>query len=251
MVAAVVAVGLGEDDPVATDMVDGADMLLVRSDDSHMLANLAEQLALALASGPPIAEIALEPALVLTAIIVIVAIELVQLALPPFAVVRVMEAGCGPAEVTRAFRCPPVLRPVAIGAEAAILVLAEAAAAEEAAGVGPAIAFIAEPRLAIVARTIIVTAETPLAAPAFVIAEPPHILAAAALCVLVTEPAGDLVACAFEKAAVPVVIVAVPAARGAAAFAIIASETGARLAPASAALVTVISHGNSSLFEPA
>src|SRR4249919_1837303 len=107
MVAAVVAVGLGEDDPVATDMVDGADMLLVRSDDSHMLANLAEQLALALASGPPIAEIALEPALVLTAIIVIVAIELVQLALPPFAVVRVMEAGCGPAEVTLAFRWTP------------------------------------------------------------------------------------------------------------------------------------------------
>ena len=114
MVAAVIAVTLGEDDPVAADMVDGADMLLVRSDDSHMLADLAEQLAFALASGPPIAEIALEPALVLTAIIVIVAVELVQLALPAFAVVRVMEAGCAPAEVALAFRCPRVLRPAAI-----------------------------------------------------------------------------------------------------------------------------------------
>ena len=92
MVVAVFAVALGKNDPVAADMVDGADMLLVRPNDRHMFADLAEQLALALPRGPPVGKVALEPALVLTAIVVIVAIEFVQLALAPFAVVRVVEA---------------------------------------------------------------------------------------------------------------------------------------------------------------
>ena len=48
MMAAVFAVVLGQDDAVAADMVDLADLLLVGADHGHMLADLAEQLALAL-----------------------------------------------------------------------------------------------------------------------------------------------------------------------------------------------------------
>src|SRR5919112_1558091 len=43
MCAAALRVGLGQDNPVARDLVDGADMLVVISDDFHMFADLAEQ----------------------------------------------------------------------------------------------------------------------------------------------------------------------------------------------------------------
>ena len=47
MDAAAVGIALGQDQAVAGDAVDGADMLAVAADDFHMLADLAEQLALA------------------------------------------------------------------------------------------------------------------------------------------------------------------------------------------------------------
>src|SRR5215217_7173002 len=43
MRAAAFRVGLGEDDAVAADLVDGADMLVVVADDFHMFADAAEQ----------------------------------------------------------------------------------------------------------------------------------------------------------------------------------------------------------------
>ena len=83
MRAAAVRVGLGQDDAVAGDLVDGADMLLVVADDFHMLADLAEQAALLHAAFAPAAEVVFEARLVLAAIVVIVAVELVDLAPAP------------------------------------------------------------------------------------------------------------------------------------------------------------------------
>src|SRR5688572_30648446 len=56
MGAAGVLVRLGQDDAIAGDPVHRADMLLVAADDFHMLADLAEHLALGLALRPPIAK---------------------------------------------------------------------------------------------------------------------------------------------------------------------------------------------------
>src|SRR5262249_43283063 len=81
--AAAVGVGLGEDDPITGDAVDGADMLLVVTDHFHMLADLAEQAAFLHALFAPAAKLAFEPRLILAMIVVIVAVELVELALPP------------------------------------------------------------------------------------------------------------------------------------------------------------------------
>ena len=90
--AAAVGVGLGQDDAVAGDLVDRADMLVVVADDFHMLADLAEQAALLLAAFAPAAEVAFETRLVLAAVVVIVAVELVDVALAPAVVVRVLVA---------------------------------------------------------------------------------------------------------------------------------------------------------------
>jgi hypothetical protein len=64
-------------------------MLVVIADDFHMLADAAEHRALLHAPFAPAAEIAFEPRLVLAAIVVIVAVELVDLPLPPRMVMRV------------------------------------------------------------------------------------------------------------------------------------------------------------------
>ena len=72
--AAGIRVVLGQQDAVALDLVDGADMLAVRPDDLHMLVDLAAGRA-----GPggrcATSELVLEPRAVLLAIFVIVAVE--------------------------------------------------------------------------------------------------------------------------------------------------------------------------------
>ena len=83
-------VRLGQDDAVAGGPVDGADMLVVAADDFHMLADLAEQAALLLPPFAPAAELALEPRLVLAAIVVIIAVEVAHVSMPPRMVVRIM-----------------------------------------------------------------------------------------------------------------------------------------------------------------
>src|SRR5438874_3864630 len=82
-------IGLGKDDPVTSDPVDGSDMLIVRTDDLHMLTDLAEQLPLQLPALAPAAEVAFELHLMLAAIIVIVAVELAQVPVAHGAIVRV------------------------------------------------------------------------------------------------------------------------------------------------------------------
>src|SRR5437764_14876089 len=67
-------------------------MLVVAADDFHMLADLVEQAALLHPPLAPAGEIAFEPRLVLAAILVIVAVELAHVPLPPRMVVRVVLA---------------------------------------------------------------------------------------------------------------------------------------------------------------
>src|SRR5687767_2335984 len=72
--AAGVRVRLGENQPVAGHAVDRSDMLSVVPDDFHMLADLAEHLALALTALAPAAEVVLELRLMLAAVLVIIAV---------------------------------------------------------------------------------------------------------------------------------------------------------------------------------
>ena len=147
MMPAVLAVALGQDDAVAADAVDRADMLLVGSDHGHMLADVAEQLALALAGRPPVREFTLEPALVLAAIFVIVAVERVDLPPAPLAVMRVVQSPDAiPVNSRLAAPLSQPFGPAALRRIAAVepIFVAEGPAAGEAAGVGPAIAFVAE-----------------------------------------------------------------------------------------------------------
>ena len=89
--AARVLIVLGQDDAVAADLVDGADMRAVRTDHFHMLGDAAHMLALGLALLPPAAELLLELRLMLAAIFVIVAVELVDPLLAPLAVMPVVQ----------------------------------------------------------------------------------------------------------------------------------------------------------------
>src|SRR3546814_4634449 len=83
-------VALGEDDAVATHLVDRADMLSVRSHHLHMLRHAAQRLALVLAPLAPTAEFLLELGLMFTTIFIIVAIKLLHLPLAPFRIVAVV-----------------------------------------------------------------------------------------------------------------------------------------------------------------
>ena len=237
MVASIVAVALGEDDAVASNMVDGADLFLVRSNHAHMFTDLAEQLPLSLTLAAPVAEVAFEAVLVLAAIVVIVAIELVELALPPFAIVRVVDPADCRGRAARALRRPAVLRP-AVRRTAPIepVVAAEAASAEETAGVGAAIAFVAEPCLAVIPRGFVIAGEAALAPSAFFV-EAARIFVPAAFGLIVAKPTGYFVSGPFKETAFVF------------AMAEIVAKPATRLAPASAALIPVISHGNSSLFK--
>src|SRR4051812_26596449 len=87
--AAAVGVGPGEDDAVARGAVDGTDMLVVVADDFHMLANSAEHPALLAAACAPVREIVFEPRLVLAVVILVIAVEFVDLAPAPVMVVRI------------------------------------------------------------------------------------------------------------------------------------------------------------------
>src|SRR5690348_5414579 len=89
MNAAAVRVRLGQDDPVAGDLVDGSDMLVVASDHLHVLMHLAQHAALVLPFLSPAAEIAFELRLVLAPIVVIVAVELAHVAVAPAMIMRV------------------------------------------------------------------------------------------------------------------------------------------------------------------
>src|SRR5438105_13956243 len=82
-------IGFGENDPVAGDTVDSADMLVVVADDFHMLADLTEQAPLLLAPLAPAAKIAFEARLMFAAIILIVAIDVAEVPLAPATIVRV------------------------------------------------------------------------------------------------------------------------------------------------------------------
>ena len=90
-----VGIGLGEEDAVAAHLVDRADMAAVGADHLHMLVDLAERLALALALRTPAAELLLELRLMLAAIFVIVAVEIVDLAPPPFRIMRIVDVAAG------------------------------------------------------------------------------------------------------------------------------------------------------------
>src|SRR5437764_3886536 len=94
-------------------------MLVVAADDFHMLADLVEQAALLHPPLAPAGEIALEPRLVLAAILVIVAIEIAHVPLPPRIIVRVVVAA---------------LLALAPAAAALILLPTEAAGGEELVG---------------------------------------------------------------------------------------------------------------------
>src|SRR5437868_2519708 len=87
---AALRIGPGEDDAVAGDLVDRADMLVVVADYIHMLADLAEQAALGLAALAPAAEVAFELRLTFATVIVIVAVELAQLPVAPRSVMGVV-----------------------------------------------------------------------------------------------------------------------------------------------------------------
>src|SRR4051812_42928853 len=82
-------VRLGEDDPIPGDAVDRADVLVIAADDFHMLADLAEQAALLCPAFAPAGEIVLEPRLVFAAIVVVVAVELVEMAPAKLMIMRI------------------------------------------------------------------------------------------------------------------------------------------------------------------
>ena len=81
----------GADDKVASGLVDLADMIIVLTDDFHMLADLAEQAALVLPLLAPAGEVVFETRLVLAAIVVIVAVEARDLTIAPAAIIWVEE----------------------------------------------------------------------------------------------------------------------------------------------------------------
>jgi hypothetical protein len=115
-------------------------MLVVVTDDFHLLANLAEQSALLLPPLAPAAEIALELRLMFAAIVIIIAIELAHLALAPTAIMRVEVAlvpravgpvrGASPAGAAIFVAAPRRPGPVAL----AVIVAEPALAAADAAG---------------------------------------------------------------------------------------------------------------------
>src|SRR5688500_5640483 len=188
--AARVRVRLGEDQPVAGHPVDGPDMLAVVADDLHMLADLAEHLAFALAAFAPAAEVVLELRLMLAAILLIVAVELVELPLAPLLVVRV------------------VLRPVAGKAGAAIFVAAPGAfAVRAAARLAAGIAAAGEPvfRPAVIARDRAIAAVLAVArAPRLALARRPEraiVVALEAATVAAHRAAGLIVAAIVVAAA--------------------------------------------------
>jgi hypothetical protein len=84
-------------------------------------------------------------------------------------------------------------------------------------------------------------------ASAFIV-EAAGVRTAAGLGFVVAEPAGDLVAGPFEEAAV---VIAVAGEAIIATVAEIVAEPATRFTPSSAAFMSIISHGNSSLFGPA
>src|SRR3954467_754890 len=122
-------IGLGEDDPVARDLVHGADMLIVIADHFHMLADAAEHAALLLPPLAPAAKVAFEPRPVLGTIVVIVAVKLGHVPLPPRIIMRVLVARA----VRPVGRAGPagaaifVAAPGALGAVEVAIVAAEAA----------------------------------------------------------------------------------------------------------------------------
>src|ERR1700754_4950310 len=81
-----VAIGFGQQDAVAAHMVDGADMLAIRTEHLLMLLRGPQRIALALASLAPGREFALEARLVLAAIFVIIAVERADLLVAPVAI---------------------------------------------------------------------------------------------------------------------------------------------------------------------
>src|SRR3954451_23146701 len=92
MRAARARVRFGEEDPVAAHLVDGADMASVGADHLHMLGDPAQRLALALPFLAPAAKLGLELRLMLAAIFVIIAVQILDLAPPPFRIMRVVKA---------------------------------------------------------------------------------------------------------------------------------------------------------------
>src|SRR5579884_2717125 len=132
-------IGLGEDDPVAGDLVDGPDMFVVVADNFHVLADLAEHPALLLAALAPAGEVVLEPRLVLTPVVIIVAVELAHVPLAPRVIVRILVSrAIGPVRgACSAGAAIGIAAPLAIRAVAFVpvlpLVIAKAALAAAAA----------------------------------------------------------------------------------------------------------------------
>ena len=89
MATARIGIALRQQDAIAAHLVDSADMRPIRSDDVHVLLDLAELIALALTARTPCREFILELRPVLAAIFVVIAIERGNLTAAPNMVVAV------------------------------------------------------------------------------------------------------------------------------------------------------------------
>ena len=103
-----VGVVLGQDDAVAAHLVDGADMLAVRADHVEMLADVSEQVALALPRRAPAREFILEFRPVLAPIFVIVTVERGDLARAPAVIVAVAMVGAATLVEALVIVAPPL-----------------------------------------------------------------------------------------------------------------------------------------------
>src|SRR3954467_8211361 len=87
MAPAGIRIALGQQDAIAPDLVDGADMVAVRSDHFHMLGDFGQSVALSLPLVAPAAEFIFEFGAVLVAIFLIIAVERLDLRSPPAVIV--------------------------------------------------------------------------------------------------------------------------------------------------------------------
>ena len=97
-----ILVVFGQDDPVTLHLVDRADMLAVGPNDFMMFFHLIEQRSLSLPLIAPATEVVLELRLIVLAILVIVAVERVDLLLAPIGIMGVVIGTTGIARRTAA-----------------------------------------------------------------------------------------------------------------------------------------------------
>src|SRR5437870_9518061 len=82
-------IGLGQDNPIAAHLIDGAEVGAIRSNHLHMLIDPAQRLALIAALCAPAAEFLFKRRLMLATVFVIIAVERVDLAAAPLMIIGV------------------------------------------------------------------------------------------------------------------------------------------------------------------